>query len=183
MGTTCSGKSTVISQFCDVFGSTVRTCLIGKELRARHPPEFFNGLAAMPSTEPEVREIFSQRLTAFMEDDRAGYLLCDGIPRLVSQVDFIDGEIRKATAAYNIKIECLFVLLKADPEIIRQRAYGRDSGGNLDLTLKRIESDGKLGYDTLVALLERGKHVTVSDTSNGADCNCLLRPETPFSSN
>lgn len=166
MGSTCAGKSTLIEQAVKQYGPLVRTCLIGKELRARHPPEYFRGLAAMPETEPEVREIFSNRLTEFMEDDRAGYLLCDGIPRLPTQVEFISRELDRARHAYDQRIDARFIVLHADANEIDRRAHERDCGANLELTLSRIKTDKLLGYDTLISVVKE-YDVSAVDTSNG----------------
>lgn len=87
-GPTCSGKTTALDLALKNPNNRAMGCFIGREMRKRHPPEYFKGLMASPDTEPEVRAIFLSVYEDFLQSD-SEFLLCDGIPRLESQVDFL----------------------------------------------------------------------------------------------
>lgn len=162
LGTTCTGKTTLIREIdkVDDFWSRVahtpmlyRQCLIGHKLRNRHPPEFFDGLGAMPETEPEVVEILRDSVNEFASDRNAEVLLVDGAPRLLTCLDEIIQIYRETGIEF-----CFALLVSNRPEVIEARARQRDGNdpAKLDLTLRRIINDKVLGYDILAALMQYG---------------------------
>lgn len=84
LGATCSGKSTFVAEaakFSDEFGIVQ----VGKELRRRHPPEYFQGKGAMDFTEKEVEEIFTEGVQAAIDANKIAVFV-DGNPRSYDQL-------------------------------------------------------------------------------------------------
>lgn len=88
-GPTCVGKTTTLDAVIADPNNNAVGCFIGREMRRRHPPEYFDGAMASEKTEPEVRDIFMDVYVDFLKSDKQ-FLLCDGIPRLPSQVRFLN---------------------------------------------------------------------------------------------
>jgi ribose 1,5-bisphosphokinase PhnN len=79
IGPTCAGKGTLIAHLLERHPDWAAV-QVGAEMRRRHPPEFFQGRAAMAETEPEVWEIFRAQWQA-AADHHAPVVLVDGQPR------------------------------------------------------------------------------------------------------
>lgn len=133
---------------------------MGKELRRRHPPEYFSGFAAMSHTEDEVWQIFDEQ---YMKAAKAGvdYIVCDGQPRMACQVELM---MRKYASL-------MFVLLTTEIETLRERANRRDAG-NLEatqLSLKRLDNDFHQMYYVLAEVMkypELSSRVIVQSTDS-----------------
>lgn len=79
MGITCSGKDTLAERMQELHPDNVGLIQIGKEMRKRHPPEYFKGLGAMAHTETEVWSIFEEQ-KKLSEDKKL--IVLTGVPRL-----------------------------------------------------------------------------------------------------
>ena len=84
LGTTCVGKSTLIEKAAE-YSKDVHIIQVGKELRRRHPPEYFQGKGAMDFTEHEVEEIFSEEVHKAAMLGKCE-ILVDGNPRSIEQL-------------------------------------------------------------------------------------------------
>jgi adenylate kinase family enzyme len=148
MGVTCSGKSTFIqSKAKDKrFGSIE----IGKEMRKRHTPDYFNSLGAMPHTEKEVWEIFEQQYAAVAN---AQVILIDGQPRLPSQVS------RLMDHAKWVGRELHYVFFSVDKDETFRRLMGRfpNDAQSQALSLARSINDKVQLYDVVVELVRLGQ--------------------------
>ena len=143
IGVTCSGKSTFIDYCVKEFGDIVFPVQIGKILRAKYPPEYFEGLGAMAKTSAEVSQLLRRAITEFAQSDKVVMLL-DGVPREASQVPLLQ---QLATDSGILGIYCLH--LQCSDDILRQRAEASRSGASLDLALARITND-KIMYEKVV---------------------------------
>jgi len=138
IGVTNAGKSTLMDHMRSVDGCA---CIeIGKEMRRRHPPEYFQGLGAMAETEQEVWEIFDEQHSDALHRG-APLVLIDGQPRLESQVL----QLRIRVGKYRL------LQLHAPHDELRRRAEARDgaSPGALQLTERRLVNDYRQLYEVL----------------------------------
>jgi hypothetical protein len=155
LGITNAGKTTLmeyIEQNCPTFG----TIQIGKEMRKRHPPEYFGGLAAMPHTEKEVWEIFDDQLKA-AEDSGKRCVVIDGQPRLASQVTEVEERL------WNIR----YIQIVAPHEVLMERAQKRaKDAANLELSMKRLVNDYQQLYYVIAEIMLRGQRCIVVDSTD-----------------
>lgn len=117
-GATCAGKGTFLDYAKAQLGDKVYLVQIGKIMRTRHPPEFFNGLGAMASTEAEVWEILGEELNKALADPNVRMVLLDGLPRM-------GGQIPKLLSYFNTFIRYGFVFLHASQETRKERVKKR----------------------------------------------------------
>lgn len=117
-GATCAGKGTFLDYAQAQLGNRVYLVQIGKIMRTRHPPEFFDGKGAMQSTEAEVWEIFAEELTKGLADPNVRLILLDGLPRM-------GGQIPKLLSYFNSFVQYGFVFLHASQETRKKRVISR----------------------------------------------------------
>lgn len=180
MGSTCSGKGT----FCDfakmILQEHLHVIQIGKILRDRHPPEYFNGLAAQEKTEPEVWEIFEEEYYKGIGRKGVDVIFVDGQPRLPAQV-------RKCLSYANAFTDFRFVMLHASADARRSRIERRfpfppvpeNLSDEYAIASERVEANRKLAHSRIandqVQLLDvwaelqlQGQYVTVCRTEQPA---------------
>lgn len=137
MGVTNAGKSTLMDEVDQI--PTIGKIEVGKELRRRHPPEYFKGKAAMEETEREVWDIFSEQFQNAL-DAKCRAVCVDGQPRMVRQVQ----EMYDRYGRFSV------LLLDAPRDILKERARQRDEGdaGLVDLSMQRLIND----YEQLLSV-------------------------------
>jgi shikimate kinase len=147
IGITCSGKTTILNQMKQRHPDAIGLVQVGKEMRRRHPPEYFDGLGAMPKTEDEAWTIFEEQLKKC-----AGYryVLVDGQPRMASQVQ-----------------RCLmvpdhrFLWLSTMPSIIAARIESSDrTDAEKKLARERVHNDSKQLIDVMSLLDDFEERIT-----------------------
>jgi hypothetical protein len=79
VGPTCAGKTSLIDYLLQAHENWRAVC-VGREMRRRYPPEFFQGQAALEATEPEVWELFAAHWRSAVAAE-APVFLVDGQPR------------------------------------------------------------------------------------------------------
>lgn len=129
VGVTNSGKSTLLNALRS--DPTIGLIEVGKEMRRRHPPEYFDGQGAMAKTEAEVWEIVDEQYAAAVRSGRR-MVICDGQPRL-------PGHVEKMVERFGL----LHLLqLHADHDVLEERARRRDSDPQtLELSHRRLTND------------------------------------------
>lgn len=140
-GITGTGKTTVTSQLREQGCPVVQ---VGQEMRRRYPVGHFNGLGALDSTEPEVREILSD---AIFKNDQS-HLFVVGNPRTIEQVDWLMDEILPQLT--NTAMH--FHILIQPPAVIKDRLYRRDADADEErrnLNMQRYDNDRKTFYDII----------------------------------
>src|SRR5690606_10206962 len=89
IGATASGKSTFIDfakkQYPDYFTSIN----IGQILRAKYPPEYFEGQGTLDKTEDEVRKLVEDAVTELVSRDKQ-VLLIDGHLKYQDQIEYLE---------------------------------------------------------------------------------------------
>lgn len=123
---------------CKLLPDLCQGLFIGRVLRSRHPPEYFNGLMAQSKTEPEVYAIFEEALDGFLASDKQ-ILMADGIPRLPSQVGWLTETL--ATRPLEAIRPCL-VRLEVSEAVQAERSRLR--GGNAS---ERALTESRLTHD------------------------------------
>jgi predicted kinase len=146
MGITCSGKSAFIDS-CTREDERFGAIKVGEVMRARYSPERFRGLAAMPDTEDEVWEIFSDQLADSIHEGRS-VILVDGQPRMPCQVDRCLGFVEE------FGFYSLFLWFKVGEQELERRLHERFEGtiGALNLSKERMKNDKIQLYDTIQEL-------------------------------
>ena len=146
MGVTNTGKSTLLDRM-KTSEKSLRFGFIevGKELRRRHPPEYFNGFAAMKETEEEVWDIFDKQYNEAKEAG-ADYIICDGQPRMDVQL-----EVMKRKYA-----PLIFILLTTEDSTLKKRAGERDLNNSsaTKLSMDRLRNDFSQMYYVLAEILK-----------------------------
>lgn len=152
MGPTCSGKSTFIQSLLTTNPDTIGAIEVGKEMRRRHPPEYFNGLGAMEHTEKEVWDIFEEQFEA---NRGKRIILVDGQPRLPSQVDkLIDFASKHLHTLYYL----LFNVTKEETFERLQKRHADDLKSQA-LGFARSTNDKVQLYDVLVELTKQDQGI------------------------
>lgn len=172
MGPTCVGKSTLFKHIGEKHNDVSGLVEVGKQMRAKYPPDYFKGLNNPKHTAAEAWQMceigVNQHLAAGKD-----YVFVDGQPRDVDQVHLM-------LKTFNVPVK--FVLMHATAEVCEQRARinRADDPANLELALARIRNDRVSYYDVLATLL--GCKVVVDlmiDTSNTSgtpdDCEAFYR--------
>jgi len=145
MGATGSGKSTFLELAREEINA--HTVEVGKLLRAKYPPEYFDGLAAPTKTAKEAWDMCVSGIKA----GKGKVTLIDGQPRDITQVTKI---IKKYPNAK-------FILFNCPTEERARRLKLRDSGGAQELWESRLEGDYVAMYPVLAELLSYGKEIFV----------------------
>lgn len=155
IGATNAGKSTLIEAAKHLGHGTVE---VGKAMRAKHPPEYFNGQAAPEHTEIEAWNCLLEGLGAaqlahtvkhaLFSGERPGYCFIDGQPRSLKQFH----KVRRDFPHY----QTTFLHLWA-PNVEREiRARNRDKydAAKLALSLARLNGDIPVLYDMLFLIAQ-----------------------------
>lgn len=155
IGMTGSGKSTLFNavRVAIIDGKLPDIGLIevGQEMRRRHPPERFNGKAAMDDTEAEVWEIFDTQMNASTSD----FVMCDGQPRTPGQVHQISARFRNIYPIW----------LHTHVDILTQRANLRSKDTpTLQMHIQRITNDRVQLFDTVHEMMSNGMVPDAVDT-------------------
>jgi hypothetical protein len=157
MGITCVGKDTLAERMQTRWPDDIGLIQVGKEFRRRYPPEFFQGKAAMPSTEKEAWEIFDEQYKQSIDKK---IVIVIGQPRLVSQLH----ELRKRDE------NCDYYLLTASNKVINDRIDGRFNTGHegwRTLALDRVTNDKVQLYELLVEMIRLDMEIkNVLDTES-----------------
>lgn len=93
-GVTCTGKSSFLI-YCSALKKEIGVVEVGKELRKKYPPDYFEGSGAPKKTEKEAMKICLTGIGANIEQGKK-IILVDGQPRRESQVSIL----LKNTAKY-----------------------------------------------------------------------------------
>lgn len=160
LGTTCSGKTTLIELAQQRFPETIGVIEVGKALRQKYPPSYFDGQGAPEKTELEALEIFESQLQA---NRHKRVVFVSGQPRRISQ-------IQPTIGTYGGEV----LLLYADDEVLEQRAKRR-TGDNQELSLQRMKNDKMQIFDVLVRL--QGRELRTFDTTTNSPeeiLDCLM---------
>jgi|SRR6056297_308547 len=134
---------------------------VGKEMRKRHPPEFFKGLGAMKDTESEVWEIVAEHYQAAISAG-ATVIFCDGQPRMREHVV----ELQRRFGDYSL------IQLHAPFELLTTRASIRDAGdpSKQRLNEQRLHNDYRQLYDTLAEYhMQTGRVSYLVDATQSPD--------------
>ena len=146
MGPTNAGKTRLMEAAKAAGHGTVE---VGKLLRAKYPPSYFEGQAAPKKTQVEA---WSLMLEGIREADNQGLDLCfiDGQPR----------DMQQAAESLGLPYPKDYILIWAPADVRRERAVARDSAdpAKLELSLRRLETDLLTGYDVLAYI---GCHATI----------------------
>lgn len=139
IGVTNVGKSTLLDHLRASGDQRYGFIEVGKELRRRYPPEFFNGQGAMKETEREVWQIWDEQYyhAAFQG---AEIILSDGQPRMAEHV----GCMRSRVGAFPL------LQLHAPLPLLQSRAALRDSTPEArQLSQQRLTNDYRQLYEVL----------------------------------
>lgn len=162
MGPTGAGKTTFMDKVREMGHGTVE---VGKMFRAKYPPEYFAGSAALVKTQQEAIDFM---VTGIENCEAVGkkLIFVDGQPRDVSQVDYI---LRNYPNS-------MFVLLDCPTEVRLNRLVGRDGSDEAKLALAkaRLEGDYITMFPVISRLLSYGEEIHSIDTSTDDAIDCLL---------
>tara|TARA_R100001143_G_C3357381_1_gene133294 strand:- start:921 stop:1520 length:600 start_codon:yes stop_codon:yes gene_type:complete len=160
MGPTCAGKSTLLESAQERFGNALGLVEVGKELRAKYPPEYFEGQNNPKHTADEAWEICNTRVWEHFREKKQ-VILVDGQPRDVPQVHLCNTEF---TSSHFVK---RYLLIDAPIEARRNRAKaGRSQEDFEKLAEPRLTNDMIQYYTVLVELLKIDRKIKVFDTTN-----------------
>lgn len=181
IGATNAGKSTLISAAKEVGCGTVE---VGKMMRAKYPPEYFQGQAAPTKTQGEamqmmmdgIEQVRAQGPGMCLDCQGKGYLSgfgtttgllcqcrCSGTGVAVRHLCFIDGQprameqFRVCIALRDQGYPIAFCHLWAPLADREARARQRDSSdpAKLALSLSRLQGDMPVLYDITAELMQR----------------------------
>lgn len=177
MGPTCSGKSTFLNYCKEQEPDRVGVIEVGKLFRAKYPPEYFEGFAALEKTRQEAWDIFTECLYQNFTR-KLDLILVDGQPRDISQVKAVlESQFVQIPRRVNpdstetilppITWRKRFFYFYCPREVQQQRAENRHPTGGKELTLAqvRIDNDRLLYHDVLVALMANWATIEVVNTS------------------
>jgi ATPase subunit of ABC transporter with duplicated ATPase domains len=85
MGPTCAGKSTFLNYAVEKDPGHVGLVEVGKMLRAKYPPSYFEGQAAPAKTQKEAWDMCEGRIRDHLAEGKT-IVLVDGQPRSHDQV-------------------------------------------------------------------------------------------------
>jgi adenylate kinase family enzyme len=130
VGATNTGKTTLLEKVKEKWPELVHLIQVGKILRSKYPPEYFEGQAAPSKTQEEAIQLVLDGIKA---GENKQFILVDGQPRDTTQADTL---CQLPTFRDQIIIE-----LVAPREIRVKRAEARDTGSKLELSLQRMDKD------------------------------------------
>lgn len=168
MGITCNGKSTLMQRTKEAYGDRVHLVGVGKLLRAKYPPGYFQGLGAPQRTEAEALELLREGVAAGVANPAVRLLLVDGQPRRDSQID----ACLNIAQEYGLGRSYRFMLIDTSDQVREQRILTRFSDpqeeGARQLSRDRQTNDRVQLYDVLVGLLGRGLQERIEVFPNSA---------------
>lgn len=166
LGITNSGKSTLLHKFqSELQCGTVE---VGKEMRRRHPPEYFKGRGAMQETEEEALQIFKQQFFVGTQADQPNLVVIDGQPRMLSQIEPCFSYAQ--SLGYIPKVG----VLGCSDEKIKQRIQQRDTTRQaFELSMKRMVNDKVQLHEVLVELIKHKVPLAYLDSKLSAYNNLL----------
>lgn len=156
LGNNGTGKTTLLDTLVER-NAYCAGISVGRELRKRHPPEYFQGQAAPAHTESAAMELYRN----FVDTTTAsGYqlIVVDGQPRNASQV----------TACLLANGNHEFLLLHAPHAVRHERLIRRDGAdlSKLALATARLDADYRNQYEVMVELARLGIELQIADTAS-----------------
>jgi predicted kinase len=154
MGTTCAGKSTFLDDTLEKYKDDIGVVQVGKLLRAKYPPEYFEGQAAPEKTKIEAWNICYNTTNELVEEGKS-IILIDGQPRDEEQTELCINNWNES------QFKKHFILLDAPLVERKSRLADRfdkedpDYLGNLKLAQDRLEGDAKNYFYVLKTLIYR----------------------------
>lgn len=171
MGGTCSGKSTFLHYAKSKLGGAVGLIEVGKLLRAKYDPSYFQGQAAPAHTQQEAWELFAEALEGYLKNDGVALVLVDGQPRDVPQAE---GIIEKYCPWPGVFSRFVYFFCHRDKQqeraAIRHKMLGPEpvtpeDAARYDLAMDRVDNDRRAYCDVLVTLAKSCVPVQVVDTN------------------
>lgn len=175
MGPTCAGKSTLLQQVQERQNESVGVVEVGKVLRDKYPPSYFEGQGAPKKTREEAWDIC---VSGIVHNWLAGrhQILIDGQPRSLDQVHQMAGiltHLRRRLDADQMphNVDITYIYLYCHEEVSMMRASKRDGNSpeKLNLALKRIDNDRQRNHDIILEFLKHNTPLVVVDTSRISD--------------
>lgn len=162
MGPTCSGKSTLLEELTHAISpDDLGLVEVGKMMRAKYPPEHFQGQCNPKHTQQEAWEMCESAIRGHKADGKT-FIVVDGQPRDREQARLCASRFPEEDG-YN----CEYILLDASLEERERRARIDRSGDDLEkLAIPRLTNDMIAYYGVLVELAFLGKKVIPIDTTN-----------------
>lgn len=166
IGATNAGKTTFIDRLCQ--HPSFEGVFVGRMMRAKYPPEYFEGLGALDKTEPEVISMMCEGINKAVEAMKIPVL--DGQPRSMRQIEMLCRVYPKDHGVLPI-----FVHLYAPPHVRNLRMEERDAGGDLALSKARSVNDTSFLYDLLQMLQDQCHRVIRVRTDRPHEVTTVLR--------
>lgn len=161
LGNTGSGKTTVMELVCQRNPGVAFGISVGKVLRKRYPPNYFEGQAAPQKTELEAMQIYREFVDCHSApESSARLILVDGQPRKTSQVAAC---LQPPTQGWRHE----FLLFHVGEDVRWQRLTKRDAASEEALALanQRLAGDYKNTYEVMIELARLGLELQIADTS------------------
>lgn len=161
LGPTNCGKTTLITKL-EQIAPTFKGVFVGKMLREKYPPEYFEGAAAPEKTRNEaLRMMIFESLAAWS----AGRIpVLDGQPRESVQSQFIELDWEAQG------VQVIYIHAYAPKFLRDQRAESRDSDPKgVELSKSRSVTDAAYLYDQLEVLRERSARLITLRTDDEAE--------------
>ncbi len=157
IGPTNAGKTTLMNM-C-VLDPRITTIEVGKMMRAKYPPEHFQGQNNPAHTAVEAWQMYLDGVQEGHNNPQCRMIVCDGQPR--------DSKQTEAVLADKAHFK-LFLHLWAPDNVRAERAEKRDFGSPalLELSRARLVNDIPANYNVLVRLLNAQEKVWSVDTNH-----------------
>lgn len=162
MGPTCAGKSTLLANAHTRLPKNIGLVEVGKELRAKYPPDYFAGQNNPTHTAAEAWDLCVKGVERECAAGKT-HILIDGQPRDVAQVHRCLDQFPRNPKR--------FILLHASLAKRKERAmkHRSDDPKNLELAMQRLTNDMISYYDVIATLLLRGAVIDAYDTTDRTD--------------
>ena len=147
VGATNVGKSTTLQAFLKAFPEETHLIEVGKMLRAKYPPEYFEGQGAPAKTQVEALSMLFDGIEA-ADKAKKRFVFVDGQPRDVEQAVAIQrykGNLERTRT-------CLHLVCPREVRVARAQA--RDTGKALELSMARMDADILKIHEVLIAFDE-----------------------------
>jgi hypothetical protein len=146
VGATSVGKSTFLQTIKDVGGLQVHLVEVGKQMRAKYPPEHFKGQCNPAHTAAEALQMCLEGIEEAGEKAGAKIILVDGQPRDVGQAEEILGwRFQDHRTKAVIHLMC-----HRDERERRARVREKNNPGALQLALDRLDRDVLQLHEVLI---------------------------------
>lgn len=151
IGPSGSGKSSI----ADVLSKFHRFMVVkpGKLCREKfdhHVMASSQNPSAAPVAEDFVRKVLLDSMKKFINDGSMDYLVVDGMPRSADQANWIHSLFE----IYNAEV--IFLWVSCPLPVAIKRLSGRDGNGLSELSVARLEKEGKYLYEAVSQVLELG---------------------------